>query len=146
MEITMSISARNVFKGKVTDLKDGPINAEVEITTAGGDKIVAILTESSVKSLELSVGKEAVAVVKAPWVTLLTGTPEYRFSARNQLKGTVSGLIKGGVNCQVTVALPGGSTVSAMVTNDAAAELGLAEGTPVTALFKASHVFVGVPV
>lgn len=45
-EIAMSISARNVFKGQVTDIKEGPINAEVEITTAGGDKIVALLTES----------------------------------------------------------------------------------------------------
>lgn len=141
----MAISARNVFKGKVTSLKEGPINAEAEITTAGGDKIVAMLTESSVKSLGLAVGKDAVAVIKAPWVALLAGTPEYRFSARNQWKGTVSGLLKGGVNCQVTVTLPGGSTVSAVITNAAVTELGLAEGTPVTALFKASHVLVGVP-
>jgi len=142
----MAISARNLFKGKVTALKEGPIHAEVEITTTGGDKIVATLTEASVSSLALAVGKDAVAVVKAPWVTLLAGAPEYRFSARNQLKGTVSALLKGGVNCQVSVALPGGSTVSAMVTNAAAAELGLADGVPVTVLFKASHVFVGVPV
>jgi molybdate transport system regulatory protein len=142
----MGISARNVFKGKVSVVKEGPINAEMELTTAGGDKIVATLTEASVKSLGLAVGSDAVAVVKAPWVTLLTGTPEYRFSARNQLKGTVSGFVKGGVNCQVDVTLPGGSTVSAMITNEAAAELGLAEGTSVVALFKASHVLVGVPV
>lgn len=141
----MAISARNVFKGKVTDLKEGPIHAEVEITTAGGDKIVATLTGASVKSLGLAVGKDAVAAVKSPWVTLLTGAPDYRFSARNQLAGTVSGLLQGGVNCQVTVALPGGASVTAMVTNAAAADLALAEGTPVVALFKASHVLVGVP-
>lgn len=142
----MAISARNVFKGKVTALKEGPINAQVDITTAGGDTIVATLTQASVLSLGLAVGTEAVAFVKAPMVTLLSGTPEYRFSARNQLKGTVSALVKGGVNCQVTVALPGGSAVSAVVTNAAVAELGLAEGTAVTALFKASQVFVGVSV
>lgn len=142
----MAISARNVFTGKVTSLKEGPINAEVEITTPGGDKIVAMVTDNSVKSLGLVVGSDAVAVVKAPWVTLLAGLPEYRFSARNQLKGTVSGLVKGGVNCQVSVTLPGGSTLSAMITNAAVAELGLAEGTPVVAMFKASHALVGVPV
>ena len=142
----MSISARNVFKGQVTDIKEGPINAEVEITTPGGDKIVAMVTDSSVKSLGLAIGKDAVVVVKAPWVTLLAGTPEFRFSARNQLKGTVSGFVKGGVNCQVSVKLSGGSTVSAMITNAAVAELGLAEGTPVVAMFKASHALVGVPV
>ena len=35
----MSVSARNVFKGKVTSVKDGAVNAEVELTLAGGDKI-----------------------------------------------------------------------------------------------------------
>ncbi len=141
----MSISARNVFKGKVSAIRSGPINAEIEITTTGGDKIVAMLTEASVLSLGLVIGSEAVAVVKTPWVTLLSGTPEYRFSARNQLKGLVSGLVKGAVNCQVKVALSGGGTVSAMITNEAAADLGIAEGVPVIALFKASHVLVGVP-
>lgn len=141
----MAISARNVFKGKVTGLKEGPINAEVEITTAGGDTIVAMLTDTSVKSLGLTKGADAVAVVKTPWVTVQAGTPEYRFSARNQLKGQVSGFVKGAVNCQVNIALPGGSTVSAMITNAAAMDMALVEGTPVVALFKASHVLVGVP-
>ena len=141
----MSISARNVFKGKVSAIKGGPINAEIEITTAGGDKIVAMLTEASVLSLGLAMGSDAVAVVKTPWVTLVSGTPEYRFSARNQLSGVVSGLVKGAVNCQVKVTLTGGALVNAMITNEAATELGLAEGVAVIALFKASHVLVGVP-
>jgi len=141
----MTISARNVFKGKVSAVKEGPINAEVEITTAGGDKIVAMLTEASLKSLGLANGVEAVAVVKASWVTLLSGTPGYRFSARNQLKGTVSAIVKGAVNSEVTVALTGGSTVFAVVTNEAVTELQLKEGTDTVALFKAGHVLVGVP-
>ena len=144
--INMTISARNVFKGKVSAIKEGPINAEVEITTAGGDKIVAMLTEASVKSLGLANGVDAVAVVKASWVTLLSGTPGYRFSARNQLKGTVSAIVKGAVNSEVTVALTGGSTVFAVVTNEAVTELQLKEGTATVALFKAGHVLVGVPV
>ena len=74
------------------------------------------------------------------------GSPEYRFSARNQLSGVVSGLVKGAVNCQVKVTLTGGALVNAMITNEAATELGLAEGVAVIALFKASHVLVGVPV
>lgn len=141
----MSISARNLFKGKVTAIKGGPINAEVEITTPGGDTIVAMLTEASVLALGLTPGIEAVALVKTPWVMLLSGTPEYRFSARNQLKGVVSDIARGAVNCQVKVTLAGGAVVSALITNEAATELALTEGVPVIALFKASHVLVGVP-
>lgn len=141
----MAISARNVFKGKISALKEGPINAEVEITTVGGDVIVAMVTDASLKSLGLAVGEDAVAVVKAPWVTLLSGAPEYRFSARNQVKGAVRGFVRGGAMCEVKLALPGGSTLSALITNEAVADMGLTEGSPVVAMFKASHVLVGVP-
>jgi len=142
----MPISARNVFMGSVTTIKEGPINAEVVITTPGGDSIVAMLTEASLKSLGLAVGAPAVAVIKAPWVSLMSGTPEYRFSARNQLKGTVSGIHAGAINSQVTLTLAGGSKLVAVVTNDAVAEMGIKPGEAAVALFKAGSVVVGVPV
>lgn len=141
----MSVSARNVFKGKVTSVKDGAVNAEVELTLAGGDKIVAIVTEGSVKDLGIAVGKEAVAYVKAPWVMLLAGLQSVRFSARNQLSGNVSIVHKGAVNSEVGITLAGGTTVFAVVTNEAVLELGLKEGVEATALIKASHVILGVP-
>lgn len=140
----MKISARNVFSGKITKLTNGAVNAEVELTTQGGDKLVAIVTEASVKSLGLADGKDAVAFVKAPWVMLLTGASDIRFSARNQLTGTVKRVAKGAVNSEVSLELRGGSLVHAIVTNDAVTELGLAEGVPATALIKASHVVIGV--
>jgi len=141
----MNVSARNVFKGKITALTDGVVNAEIELTLPGGDRIVAIVTETSVKSLGLAVGGEAVAYVKAPWVMLLSGQPDVRFSARNQLSGKVSALTKGAVNTEVAITLAGGSVVHSVVTNEAVLELGLKLGEPATALIKASHVILGVP-
>jgi len=142
----MKVSARNVFKGKITTLVDGAVNAEVEITLAGGDKVVAIVTEGSVKSLGLAVGKEVVAYVKAPWVLVLTGEANIRFSARNQLTGKVVHLAKGAINSEVSIELAGGTVVYAVITNEAVLELGLAVGVTATALIKASHVVLGVPV
>lgn len=141
----MSVSARNVFNGKITAVVAGAVNAEVELTLPGGDRIIAIVTEGSVKSLGLAVGKEAVAYVKAPWVMLLSGTENVRFSARNQLTGKVSVLQKGAVNTEVGIRLSGGTTVYAVVTNEAVLELGLREGCEASALIKASHVILGVP-
>lgn len=141
----MNVSARNVFTGKITALVDGAVNAEVELTMPGGDKIVAIVTEGSVKSLGLAIGKEAVAYVKAPWVMLLAGPGNVKFSARNQLAGTVGKLQKGAVNTEVAITLPGGTTVYSVVTNEAVLELGLKEGSAASALIKASHVILGVP-
>ena len=142
----MEVSARNVFKGKITALVEGAVNAEVELTTPGNDRIVAVVTEDSVKSLGLSIGKDAVAYVKAPWVMVLTGEPNVRFSARNQLAGKVRSLVKGAVNTEVSIELNGGTVTHAVVTNEAVLELGLKEGTAAIALIKASHVVLGVPV
>lgn len=141
----MNVSARNVFRGRISRRVDGAVNAEVAIALPGGDTIVAIVTEGSVASLGLAVGKEAIACVKAPWVMLLAGPQDAKFSARNQLTGTVSALRKGAVNAEVAITLPGGTVVHAVVTNEAVLELGLREGVVATALIKASHVILGVP-
>ena len=141
----MKISARNVFEGKITALTDGKVNAEVEVTTPGGDCIVAIVTEGSVAALGLALGKPAIAYVKAPWVMALAGEGGVKFSARNQLAGVVDSVQKGAVNSDVGIKLTGGSLVHAVITNEAVMELGLKPGVPACALIKASHVVLGVP-
>jgi molybdopterin-binding protein len=61
----MRISARNILKGKIKKIIAGAVNSEVIIEVAGGAEIVSIITKESVDSLELKVGKEVYAVVKA---------------------------------------------------------------------------------
>jgi len=61
----MKISARNVIKGKVVKVEKGAVNSEVVLELAGGTQVVSIITNTSVESLGLKVGKEAYAVVKA---------------------------------------------------------------------------------
>ena len=140
----MKISARNVFEGNITALVDGTVNAEVEITTAGGDRIVAVVTEDSVQSLGLAVGKPAMALVKAPWVIVVTDDSGVKLSARNQLAGTVQHIEKGAINSEIAIKLTGGTVVYAVITNEAVMELGLKPDAPATALIKASHVVIGV--
>ena len=61
----MKLSARNVLKGKVVKVVKGAVNSEVTIELAGGEKLVSIITNTSVTSLGLKKGKAAYAVVKA---------------------------------------------------------------------------------
>ncbi len=61
----MKISARNVLKGLVVKIVPGAVNDEVTLQLPGGEQIVAIITDTSVKSLGLKEGKEAYAVIKA---------------------------------------------------------------------------------
>ena len=99
----------------------------------------------SVKSLGLAVGKEAIALVKAPWVMLMTESSDIRLSARNCLEGKVTSVIDGAVNAEVVIRLDGGDEVYSIVTRQAVAELGLAPGVSATAVIKASHIILGVP-
>lgn len=61
----MKISARNVFKGTVKQLTIGVVNAEVVVELPGGVEVVSMITRHSAEALELVVGKEVYAVIKA---------------------------------------------------------------------------------
>lgn len=61
----MKLSARNVMKGKVKAVTPGAVNVEIVIEIAPGVEVVSIITKTSAESLDLAVGKEAYAVVKA---------------------------------------------------------------------------------
>jgi molybdate transport system regulatory protein len=140
----MKISARNVFKSKVTAVKTGAVNSEIDLTTAGGDKIVAVVTNDSVKSLGLAVGKEATALIKASSVLVLADGAGVKLSARNCLTGKITKITEGPVSAEVSIALSGGGSVHATITHDASAELGLKVGATATAVFKASSVILAV--
>jgi len=66
-----------------------------------------------------------------------------KLSARNILKGTVTGIDKGAVTSHVRLDI-GGRTVTASITNEAVAELGLRKGLEAYAVIKASDVMVAV--
>lgn len=138
----MKSSARNQFEGKVTSVLPGPVNAEVELTLSSGDRIVSIVTMGSVKELGLHEGSMATALIKAPWVILMTDDTGLKTSARNHLRGNVTRLVKGAVNTEVTMQTSGGLTVNAIITNESVESLGLDIGTPVSAIVKASHVIL----
>jgi molybdate transport system regulatory protein len=67
-----------------------------------------------------------------------------RLSARNQLVGTVVDVHAGAVTTTVKVRLEGGATMTSSITKEAADELGLAEGTAVVVVVKASDVILAV--
>ena len=68
----MSISAinvRNQFKGRVKSITTGPVVSEIEVDTPAGI-VSSVITTSSVKNLELKVGVEVIALVKATEVSI----------------------------------------------------------------------------
>jgi len=61
----MQLSARNVLKGTVKQVTPGAVNTEVVLELDSGTQVVAIITNTSAKSLGLTPGKSAYAVIKA---------------------------------------------------------------------------------
>lgn len=141
----MKTSARNQFFGSVTRVVQGAVNDEIELAIAGGQTIVAIVTRESTEHLGLVPGRKAFALIKSSSVIVMTAGEGARLSARNQLAGTVTRVMRGAVNSEVVLDLHGGGTVAATITNDSVAALELVEGAPAVALFKASSVILGVP-
>ena len=61
----MKLSARNVLKGKIVEVKKGATTAHVRIALAGGAVITSSITNEAVDELNLAAGQEAYAVIKA---------------------------------------------------------------------------------
>ena len=61
----MKLSARNILKGPVQAIEKGTVNSTVQIDVGGGNSVTAMITNASVEDLQLEVGKDAYAVIKA---------------------------------------------------------------------------------
>lgn len=140
----MKTSARNQFYGRVSAVRRGAVNDEIELALSGGDRICATITHESTQHLGLDVGTEAFALVKSSWVILAAADSNLRTSARNNFIGTVTAITRGAVNSEVVLALAGGAELVAIITNTSLDNLALQLGQTAEALFKASHVIIGV--
>lgn len=67
-----------------------------------------------------------------------------KLSARNLLKGKVVKIVKGAVNSEVTIELPGGEQLTSIITNASVKSLGLKKGKEAYAVIKASNIMVAV--
>jgi molybdate transport system regulatory protein len=118
------------------------VSATVTIALKTGDDITATMTSTAAQRLKLKKGKEALALIKASAVVLVTDFAGWQLSARNQLAGTVSRIERGAVSSLVILTLPGGAAISASVTNEGVEALDLKIGAHATAVFKAYSVMV----
>ncbi|GHU32455.1 ModE family transcriptional regulator [Betaproteobacteria bacterium] len=141
--MSMKASARNQFAGTVVGLIAGGVDYEVRLRLDESNEIAAVITKASAENLGLTIGREVVALVKSSSVILGTDR-DMRLTARNQLWGQVSVVHPGPVNSEVTLALPAGRSVTAVVTDSSCKRLGLAPGVEACAFFKSSSVILAV--
>ncbi|MES2177465.1 MAG: ABC transporter ATP-binding protein [Gemmatimonadota bacterium] len=129
-EMAEFAGAENVFSGHVT-------RAE---STTGSEVSTLIFRGEGIELLGVGdhPGGAAHAVVRAEDIAL-AGTPSSSGSARNVLDGRVIEVARDGVLARVTVAV-GVTMLTAVVTRDAATELGIVADQRVLAVIKATAV------
>lgn len=141
--LTMQISARNVFSGKVENIKHDKVNSDILIALKGGAKISSNITKTSAENLDLEIGKEVKAIIKSSSVMIST-TQDLAISARNIIKGKVEKIIKGEVNSEVSLKIGVGQILTAIITQSSVDNLGLKEGKMAFGVIKSSEVMIGL--
>lgn len=66
----MKLSARNQLKGTIKEIETGAVNAIIKLDIGGGNIISATISMDAVKSLNLTAGKDAYAVIKSTSVMI----------------------------------------------------------------------------
>lgn len=138
----MKTSARNAFHCQVVSVTRASVNAEVELKVTDTRRIVAVITRHSADELQLSAGRNVVALVKSSFVLLAHIDDAARLSVRNRLDGTVVDRVDGGVNTEIDIDIGDGKTLTSVITRHSADALGLQVGEAVSALFDAGHVIL----
>lgn len=63
-------SARNQISGRVADRQDGAVNSEIAVDIGGGKTLIATVTLTSARTMDLTPGSRITALIKAPHVIL----------------------------------------------------------------------------
>ena len=68
--IPMKISARNILRGKVVDVRKDAVAAQIQVDVGACNTVTATITADSAERLALAPGKDVMVVIKASDVML----------------------------------------------------------------------------
>ncbi len=122
--LRLRTSARNQLYARVATLQPDGLNQRVQLILDGGQRLTAVITANSSERLGLHENMELFALIKAPWVRLVSASDQ-----PNGLHGTVTGREQVDDQLALEVALDGGASVVATLP-DSPAVPGI--GKPVT--------------
>ncbi len=137
-------SARNMFFGKIRNIRQGDIQSIVEILTIGEFIITTVITNDSRERLGLKPGVLITAEVKAPWVILHRGDTEPLCTAENRLRGSVERIRRGETTTEYVVRIFDGASLCAVTSRDDDHRLDINENDVVWAIFNSFAIVLHV--
>lgn len=138
--LAIKTSATNQLSARVVAIVGGAVNAEVITKLKGGTQIVAALAMSELKSFRLSVDDRVLLLINPVEIFLHSPAEQQNLSARNRLAGKVIHRYCNETECAVVIELPGGDTLTAVITHQAEAKT--EPGDQAVAAFKGNAVLL----
>ena len=136
-------SARNQLHGTVIAILSHGHNDLIQLELPGGLTLRAQITRDSTQRLELVIGSQAVALIKAGWLQLLGATPPPS-PEHNDLHGQIEQILHTDNGpSEVRITLPSGQTLCALTEPQHLETLGLTEGSEAHVQFASSLVLLG---
>lgn len=142
--LAVRTSARNQLAGDISRIVRGAVNDTIHLRLTADCTLQVQITCDSREELALAEGDQAIALIKASWITLALPQAAAHIAVANRLQGKVGRITTGLVNSEVIVVLPGGHSLCAMVDNDSLASLAVQQDDAVCALFSAQSVILGI--
>lgn len=141
--VGFQISARNIFHAEVVKIEAGPVDVEVALRLSDAIPLHAVVTNESLKELDLKPGRRAIALVKSSFVELsrADAPPLYE---RNRLQGRITRRIDGPRRAEFLLDIGGGKSLTAVIPNTRAEELELRAGDEAAAHFAPEDVILAV--
>ncbi|NCE85136.1 TOBE domain-containing protein [Pseudomonas sp. Q1] len=144
--LMLRTSARNQLHGQVIAIEQHGRNDTIRLQLAAGLNIDAQITHDSTRRLELAVGVEVVALIKAGWLELLAigqaATPGH-----NCMSGIIDTILAADDGpSEVRITLPNGLVLCALAQPAALEALGASENQPIQVQFAPNNVLLGTPV
>ncbi|QXG37472.1 TOBE domain-containing protein [Pseudomonas viridiflava] len=145
--LTLRTSARNQLLGRIVSITRQGHNDTVRLHLADEDEVFidAQITHDSSLRMELNIGTEVVALIKAGWLELFAADHS-ETSGNNCLFGQIEEVIDAEDGpSEVRIFLPSGHTLCALASRDTLHTQQLETGNPVQVRFAPSLVLLGTP-
>lgn len=139
--LSVKTSARNQFAGSISGLRQGAAVFEVRMRIDPNTEILAAITPESAENMDLRIGMEVFAFIKAPWVSIVAKPPRAGATPGNAIAGTVTEVREGPVNTEVILSTAEGRSIASVMP---AAGVSLVTGQPAWAVFDATSVILAV--
>ncbi|MFO2462186.1 TOBE domain-containing protein [Pseudomonas sp. 15FMM2] len=143
--LMLRTSARNQLHGQVVAIDSHGHNDLIRLELAAGLTLEAQITHDSTLRLELEIGTQVVALIKAGWLDLIA-THEPATPGYNCMSGQVEAILEADDGpSEVRINLSNGQVLCALASPQRLAALGTCEGGTLRLQFAPSNVLLGIP-